>query len=113
MIEKYSFGTIVVNGMTYSADIKIAQGAVIADWWRASGHTVDVDDVQDILETHPDILVIGKGQPGYLKITGALRKYLEENNIKLIEEKTSQAIQTFNKLFKKGENVSAGLHLGC
>ena len=113
MIEKYSFGTVVINGITYNADIKIARGSVIADWWRTSGHRVDVDDVRDILESKPEILIIGKGEPGYLKLTGTLYAYLEKNNIKLIEEQTSQAILTFNRLFEEGKSVSAGFHLAC
>ena len=113
MIEKYSFGTIGVNGMSYNTDIKIVQGLVIADWWRASGHTLDVDDIRDILEIKPKILVIGKGEPGYMKLTGTLLEYLEKNNIELIEERTSQAIHTYNRLFEEGKNVSGGFHLGC
>ncbi|MGB9440927.1 MAG: hypothetical protein WCB15_23500, partial [Desulfobacterales bacterium] len=40
MIEKYSFGKIVVNGVTYTNDIKIVQGRVVSDWWRKKGHSV-------------------------------------------------------------------------
>ena len=47
MIEKYSFGIIVVNGVTYTNDIKIAQGRVASDWWRKKGHSVDIEDIQD------------------------------------------------------------------
>jgi hypothetical protein len=40
MIEKYSFGKIVVNGVTYTSDIKIVQGRVVSDWWRKKGYSV-------------------------------------------------------------------------
>jgi hypothetical protein len=40
MIEKYSFGKIVVNGVTYTNDIKIVQGRVVSEWWRKKGHSV-------------------------------------------------------------------------
>lgn len=56
---------------------------------------------------------IGKGSTGQMKTTGALRKFLEENNIELIEEKTSKAVETFNRLLKQGDNVAAGFHLSC
>ena len=113
MIEQYSFGNVVVNGVSYVNDSKIIQGNVISEWWRKRGHLVDVDDIQDILKSKPGILVLGKGSPGQMKSTEALREFLGENNIELIEEKTSEAVKTFNRLFKQGKNVCAGFHLTC
>ena len=45
MIEKYSFGEIVVNGVTYTNDIKIVQRRVVSDWWRKKGYSVCIEDV--------------------------------------------------------------------
>lgn len=113
MIEHYSFGNITVKGVRYINDIKIIQGKVISEWWRKRGHWVDVDDIKDIIKSKPDILVLGKGSPGQMQSTEALREFLEKNNFELIEEKTVAAVQTFNRLFKQGKNVSAGFHLSC
>ena len=113
MITEFSFGRIIVQGQTYTNDIKIVDGKTVPDWWRRSGHSVEIDEVQDILASKPEILVIGKGQPGYMKITGSLRKHIEEKGIKLIEEPTREAIQTFNRLYGTGNPVSGGFHLGC
>jgi hypothetical protein len=113
MITEFSFGRIVVQGQTYTNDIKIVDGTPVPDWWRRSGHAVEINDVQDILDSKPEILVIGKGQPGYMRITDSLRKHLEKNNIKLIEEPTREAIRTFNRLFNEGDRVSAGFHVSC
>jgi len=113
MIEQYSFGNIIINGVSYMNDIKIVQGKVISEWWRKRGHFVDVDDIQDILKFKPDILVLGKGSPGQMKSTETLQEFLEKNNVELIEEKTVEAVKTFNRLFKQGKNVSAGFHLSC
>ena len=49
----------------------------------------------------------------WMKSTNTLREFLEKNNIELIEEKTVEAIETFNRLLKQGKNVSAGFHLSC
>jgi hypothetical protein len=113
MIEQYSFENIVINGVSYTNDIKIIKEKVVHKWWRKRVHSVDVDDIQDILKSKPDILVLGKGSPGRMRSTGALRKFLKNNGIELIEEKTSKAFKTFNHLFNKGKNVSAGFHLSC
>ncbi len=113
MIEAFSFGNIAVKGITYTNDIKIIQGKVVTTWWRKSGHKVDIDDIQDIIDARPDILVLGKGSPGMMKSTRSLCDFLKKNNIDLIEEKTSKAVKTFNRLFKQGKNVCAGFHLSC
>lgn len=113
MIDQYSFGNIVVNGLTYNDDIKIVRGHVVSSWWRLRGHKVELDDVADIIAAKPDVLVLGKGQPGLMKSTRSLREYLKKNDVDLIEEKTSKAVKTFNRLLKEGKNVCAGFHLSC
>ena len=113
MITEFSFGKIVVNGRTYTSDIKIIDGQVISDWWRKKGHRVDIEDISDVLEAKPDILVIGRGTPGLLKSTASLREYLAACHVELIEKKTPKAIAAFNKLFRQGRKVAAGFHISC
>jgi hypothetical protein len=113
MITEFSFGRIVVNGKIYTDDIKIIDGKVISDWWRKKGHRVDLEDISDILEAQPDILVIGRGTPGLLKSTASLREYLASSHIELIEKKTPKAIAAFNQLFQGGRKVAAGFHISC
>jgi hypothetical protein len=113
MITDFSFGRIVVNGQTCTSDIKIVQGTLVTDWWRKSGHSVEIEEIQDALDTNPEILVIGKGQPGYMRTTDTLREHLAVKNVKLIEEPTAKAIDTFNRLFKEGRRVAGGFHVGC
>ena len=113
MIENYAFGHIVINGIRYTSDIKIVQGKVLSNWRRKGGHQVVVEDIMDILNSGPDILVFGKGKTGLMKSSGSLREFLNSKNIELIEEKTTEAVQTFNRLFEEGRNISAGFHLSC
>jgi hypothetical protein len=113
MITDFSFGRIVANGQTCNNDIKIVQGTLVPDWWRKSGHSVEIEDLQDALDTDPEFIVIGQGQPGYMRITDSLREHLAEKNVKLIEEPTPLAIETFNRLFKEGRRVAGGFHVGC
>ena len=113
MIEKFSFGNIVIDGRTFTSDIKIVNGRIVSDWWRRKGHRVDLEDIRDIIEAKPEIVVIGKGSPGMMKTTSEVRNYMENSRIRLIEEKTAKAIDTFNQLTQAGEKVAGGFHLGC
>ncbi len=113
MIENYSFGIMRVQGVDYSDDLKIIKGKVKPGWWRIKGHRVLTDDVRDILEAKPNILVIGKGRWGLLRVDNGLRVELEREGIKLIEENTGRAIKEFNRLLEKGADVAGGFHLSC
>jgi hypothetical protein len=113
MITEFSFGKIVVNGKTYTNDIKIVNGQVISEWWRKRGHRVEVEDITDVLEAEPEVVVIGKGSPGLLKSTASLRDYLAANHIELIEKKTSKAVDVFNGLLLQDRKVAAGFHISC
>ena len=113
MITDFSFGRIVANGQTYTNDIKIVRDTLVPDWWRKNGHRVEIEDVQDALDTELEVLVIGKGQPGYMQAAHTLRQHLAERNITLIEAPTARAIETFNRLYKEGKKVCGGFHVGC
>lgn len=113
MITAFSFGRMVIDGVTYTNDVKILQNKVVPDWWRKRGHSVDVDDVHDILIYRPDVLIIGQGDPGLMTTSSALRKVLEQKSIELIEEKTPRAIQIFNQMLEEGKRIAAGFHVAC
>ena len=113
MITDFSFGRIAANGQIFNSDIKIVVGTLVPNWRRKSGHTVEIEDVQDVLDSDSEFLVIGQGQPGYMKITDALRKRLAEMHIELIEEPTARAIESYNRLYKEGRRVAGGFHVGC
>lgn len=113
MIQDHSFGKIVVNNTLFTSDIKIINGSVIPNWWRKRGHLVEVDDIHDILQAKPKMVILGKGDPGLMKSSLSLQKSLQTNGIELIEETTPQAIQRFNRLFKDGIKIAAGFHISC
>lgn len=112
MIESYRFGEIVVNAKKYTTDIIIFPDGSISSWWRLEGHKVLIEDITQILEKKPDVLIIGTGSSGILKIPKDTKNYIASLNINLISEKTKKACKTFNKLKKKGR-VAGAFHLTC
>jgi len=112
MITQYDFGKIRVNGTWYQHDLRISDRTVLPDWWRTNGHTCDVEDVADILADCPDILILGRGKPGMMQASSALKRYLQQHDIELIQQPTMEAVQTFNDLYGR-RKVAAGFHLTC
>lgn len=41
MMEKYEFGRIVIDGKTYTDDIRIIDGKVLPKWWKTEGHFLE------------------------------------------------------------------------
>lgn len=113
MIERYSFGRIVVDGTPYTNDIKIIDNSVIPEWWRKRGHRVLPEDVTDLADCGADYVVIGKGHSGNMDTSAEARRMLEERGMTVIEENTARAVETFNRLHEEGRRVCAGLHLTC
>ena len=114
MISSYHFGQITINKKLYNNDVIIISGKVIDNWWRQEGHKLQLDDVQKVLEEEkPDILVVGTGAYGIMKVDSAVKDYLRDNKIKLCVEPTKNAIQIYNKLYKKNEKVMGAFHLTC
>ena len=112
-IGSYSFGEIEVDGKRYTGDIKIVDGAVVSNWWRAEGHELAASDVEDILARSPEVVVVGKGMPGRMKVMDQLRKRLEAAGVALIDEPTPKAVATFNRVQKSGKKVAGAFHLTC
>ncbi len=113
MIESYSFGSVVIDGKTYSSDVIILPDRIDSSWWRTEGHTLAPDDIRDILDSKPEVLVVGTGASGAMKILPETKNLLEGNEIALVAKKTSQACDAYNKLNAQGKKVVAALHLTC
>ncbi len=113
-IERYSFGTMVISSSRYSSDLKILGNRIIYPWWRRKGHLVEIEDVEDLLESSIEVLVIGKGDPGMMKVSNSLKQELEERDIRLIELPTAEAAKVFNELTARDRGIiGAGFHLTC
>jgi hypothetical protein len=64
MIDNYSFGKISIDGKTYSSDVIIFPERVHDSWWRKEGHSLCLEDIQDVFDYLPEVLIIGRGSPG-------------------------------------------------
>ncbi|MGC8720085.1 MAG: Mth938-like domain-containing protein [Thermodesulforhabdaceae bacterium] len=113
MIDKYSFGSITIQGDVYKADLKIIDGKVMPNWWRKEGHRLRVEDIQDILDSAPEELVIGTGFFGMMKVGDDLKELIRGKGIKLVVERTGKAVAVFNEAHRNGRRVAAAFHLTC
>ena len=113
MIESYGFGRIVVDGKEYTTDLIIFPDRVKDGWWRKQGHRLFIEDIEEVIERRPEVLVVGTGYWALMRVPSETKKYIEERGIELIIQPTKQACKTYNNLIKSGKEAVAAFHLSC
>jgi hypothetical protein len=111
-IGRYQFGEIVIDGKRYASDVIVYPDHVEGHWWREQGHSLKPEDIGKVLQSPPDVLVIGQGSSSRMDVPHETRRKLQEAGIRVIVEPTPQACETYNQLRHK-QRVVAALHLTC
>jgi hypothetical protein len=113
--DKFSFGSITIDGITYEHDVIIDRGQVGKRKKKASkqfrdeyGHTPL--SVEENIPWKCRRLVIGTGANGALPVMEELKREAERRKVELLILPTAQAIEA---LKKDGGETNAILHVTC
>jgi hypothetical protein len=112
MIESFNFGTIVIDGEEISHDIIIYPDRIDASWWRMKAHSLEKEDLTNVIEFEPEVLIVGTGANGRMRFPEETQDYIKSKGIELIISDTSRACEDYNKLKDKKKTVAV-LHLTC
>jgi hypothetical protein len=112
MIESYDFGAMAVDGQKYTADLIILPGKIKSDWWRREGHKLALEDLKDVFLEDIEVLVVGTGFYGLMKVGEAVKQAATARGLTLHIEKTEKATRVFNELFSRKKTAGA-FHLTC
>ena len=113
IVEGYSFGEIIINGKKYTRDVIVSKDWIKPNWWRKEGHRVQLDDITDIIDKRPEVVIFGTGAYGVVKVDKEVIDELRRRGIEVICEPTAKAVEIYNKLLKEGKNVILAAHLTC
>jgi hypothetical protein len=111
-IEEFKFGAFRIDGRQYLDDIKIFNNKV-KYWQTREGHLLKLEDIKDLIESKPEIIIIGTGASGALQISAEIKDEIMNKRIALFIEKTEDACKRFNELILKDKRVAAILHATC
>jgi hypothetical protein len=113
-IDAYAFGRIRIDGVDYSDDVILLRGDVRCPWWRAAGgHHYLPEDLADVLVAAPEVVVLGTGFFGRVKVSRETFAAFADVGSELVVETTGSAVKEFNSLTAEGCDVAAALHLTC
>jgi len=112
-IDTYEFGRMVVDGKAYTQDLIIFPDRIREKWRRQKGHGLCLKDIADVIEALPEILVVGQGQFGAMRIGKSVAEAIESDGIRLFADKTTEAVRLFNEFANAGHDVVGAFHLTC
>jgi len=104
---------MVIDGIPYTHDVIIHNNYVQSDWWRKRSHHLILADIPSLLFEKPDVLVVGTGKFGLMKIDKEVIRYCDKHGIELIWKDTSSAVDAYNDLQDSGKHFIAAFHLTC
>jgi hypothetical protein len=110
-LESYSFGRLTVDGREYTRDLIVLPNRVVPDWWRREGHSLAMEDLDDVLDELPGRLVLGVGAHGRLRPDAAVIAELEQRGVQVECLPTDAAVRRYGELDER--RTAAALHLTC
>ncbi len=110
-LEDYSFGRIVVDGQEHTRDLIVLPDRVVADWWRRDGHSLAIEDLEEVEDELPERLILGCGAHGQLRPDPAVIEALERRGIEVEALHTGEAVRRYGESDER--RTAAALHLTC
>lgn len=110
-LEHYSFGRLVADGHEHRRDLIVLPDRVVGDWWRVDGHSLALEDLDEVADELPERLVLGCGAHGRLQPDPAVIDELRRRGIEVEVLHTDEAVRRYNELDDR--RTAAALHLTC
>jgi hypothetical protein len=110
-IDGYRFGRVLVDGQEETKDIIVLPRRVVRNWWRKDGHSLVIEDLEDVLDELPQRLVVGTGASGQMRPKPEALDSLRQRGIQVDVRTTDEAIRLFAEL--DPATSAAALHLTC
>ena len=110
-LEDYSFGHVVVDGERHSRDLIVLPQRVVGDWWRKEGHSLVIEDLDEVLDELPERLIVGCGANGRLHPHPSVIEALAERGIEVEALPTDEAVRRYGE--SNPASTAAALHLTC
>lgn len=113
--EKFTFGSIEIDGVTYENDVVIDRGKISKRKKKPSkkfrdefGHTPL--SIEEAIPWKCSLLVIGTGAYGRMPVMKEVKRDAKKRNIKLLIVPTPEAMEA---LSKDPDKANAILHVTC
>lgn len=117
-IDSTEFGEITIDGKKYF-QVLIVGGAVsereyarLTDLFGTS-HRIGDWEVESLLRNGPELVIIGTGQEGMLRVDEGIGRKLRASGAEVKAMLTPEAVRLFNEETAEGRKVNALIHTTC
>jgi hypothetical protein len=113
-LTDYRFGHVRVDGAEHTKDVIVLPDRVVNNWWRRNGHSLVMEDLDEVLEELPERLVVGCGADGRLHPDPGVAAALAQRGVEMEALPTAEAVDRYSELEATNPAaVAAALHLTC
>lgn len=119
-IERFEWGRFTIDGQVHSMDGEgvgkdiFLLGRDVHPWKTRKGHRLEPKMVPGILAGKVEVLVIGNGVNGALKVPKQTRKTILAAGVaQLIVKPTPEACALYNQLVRQGKQAALLAHGTC
>ena len=110
-VTGYSFGRVEVDGRPHTRDLIVLPDRVVADWWRRDGHSLVIEDLEEVVDELPERLIVGCGAQGRLRPDPSVVEALRRRGVEMEALPTEAAVERYSEL--DPARTAAALHLTC
>ena len=116
-IEKFSFGSIVIEGKKYRRDVLIfADGTVKkrkGGFLMFGNHKIKKKEIEELIRGQPETIIVGTGTDSVAKIAPDIESWAQERNLILLVQPSYDAVAKLNELSGQKKKVAALIHITC
>ena len=116
-IEHSEFGNITIDGKTYPHDVIISLSGEIRKRRKklskkkyGTSHIISKAEAKSVFENGCDLLIVGAGQEGQVRLSPEASKYLAKKGCSVVLQPTQEAIRRFNQSTAKKIGL---IHVTC
>jgi hypothetical protein len=116
-IEKFSFGSIVIEGKKYRRDVLIfADGTVKkrkGGFLMFGSHKINKEEIEALIQGQPESIIVGTGTNSVAKIAPDIESWAKGRNLNLLVQPSYDAVAMLNELTRQNKQVAALIHITC
>ena len=116
-IDKFSFGSIVIDGKKYRKDALIfADGTVKkrkGAFLMFGSHNIKKEEIEELVQAEPEMIIVGTGTDGKANLAPGIEDWAKERNLNLIVQPSHEAVAKLNELAEQKKKVAALIHITC
>jgi hypothetical protein len=116
-IDRSEFGNITIDGKTYEHDVIIHLSGKVEERQKklskkqyGTSHIISKAEAKFVFEDGCDLLIIGAGQEGNVRLSPEASAYFKKKGCHVIVQPTPEAIRSFNLSQEKKIGL---MHVTC